>query len=109
MAVRGQQKKAPENKEKKQAPQPMKVDTFEIMRVKEWDDGGLTADLKINGVEIYGVRYVCIGDENNRREFLSFPQRKDKDGKYWHICRAVLSEYDTEKIIEAIFAKSNEK
>ena len=107
MAVRGQKTQKGTKGDNK--PQPMKVDTFEIMRVKEWDDGGLTADLKINGVEIYGVRYVCIGDENNRREFLSFPQRKDKDGKYWHICRAVLSEYDTEKIIEAIFAKSNEK
>lgn len=104
MAVRGQQKKAAENKER-EAPQTIRVDSFEVMRVKEWDDGGLTADLKINGVEIYGVRYVKVRD----REFLSFPQRKDKDGNYWHICRAYLSDDDQETIIQAIFDKSNEK
>lgn len=107
MAVRGQQRQKEAGKDAKggNKPQPIRVDSFEVMRVKEWDDGGLTADLKINGVEIYGVRYVKVRD----KEFLSFPQRKDKDGNYWHICRAYLSDADQDTIIGAIFEKSNEK
>lgn len=105
MAVRGQQNKGQKESGGKGKSVPIRVDSFEVMRVKEWDDGGLTADLKINGVEIYGVRYVKVRD----KEFLSFPQRKDKDGNYWHICRAYLSDDDQETIIQAIFEKSNEK
>lgn len=103
MAVRGQQKQKGSSEGGK--PQPIRVDSFEVVRVKEWDDGGLTADLKINGIEIWGVRYVCVKD----KEFLSFPQRKGQDGNYYHICRAYLSEADQETIIKAIFDKSNEK
>lgn len=80
-----------------------KVRDFEVLRTKMWDNGGVSADLKINGVSIYGVRVV----EGKKGDFLSFPQRKGSDGKYYHIAYFPLCEEDQRAILSEIERKLN--
>jgi DNA-binding cell septation regulator SpoVG len=45
--------------------------------------------------------------EGKNGDFLSFPSRKGKDGKYYSICWARLSEDDQKEIIAAIEKELN--
>lgn len=83
--------------------QTIKLNDFAVKRVKMWDNGGVSADLVLNGVEIYGVRVV----EGKNGDFLSYPQRKGSDGKYYHIARAPLCDVDQEAVIAEIERKLN--
>lgn len=75
-----------------------KVEAFSVDRVKAFDNGGVTADLTINEVKIYGVNVV----EGKNGDFLSFPQRKGKDGKYYSIVWVNLSPEDMKDILAEI-------
>lgn len=75
-----------------------KVDSFSVDRVKSFDNGGVVADLTINGIRIYGVNVV----EGKDGDFLSFPQRKGKDGKYYSIVWVALSPEDSKDILSEI-------
>lgn len=77
--------------------------TFEVKRVHMFDNGGVVADLCLNEIDIYGVRVV----EGKNGDFLSFPQRKGADGKYYSICYASLCEADTKAILSEIERKLN--
>lgn len=77
-----------------------KVESFSVKNSHEWDNGGVTTTLTLNGVTIYNVRIMQTHDNNH--EFLSFPRRKGNDGKYYPYVYVSLSDEDTEKIIEAI-------
>lgn len=67
---------------------------------KSW----ILADLEMNGITIYGVRVV----EGKNGDFLSFPQRKGQDGKYYSIVYAPLCKEDQDAILAAIERKLNE-
>lgn len=112
MAQRGARRQA-SSAEKSTERKTIKVDSFSIVRAREWDDGGVTADIEINGITIYGCKYVYWKKDEKEGEFISFPQRKGKgkDGKetYYHIAYAPLSDEDMEKIVKAVFDKLNEK
>lgn len=97
--------KKPENnaKETQRTFQTIKLADFAVKRVKMWDNGGVSADLILNGIEIYGVRVV----EGKNGDFLSYPQRKGSDGKYYHIARAPLCEEDQKAVIAEIERKLN--
>lgn len=52
----------------------------DVKNVKEWQDGGITLTLVVNGITIYGCRIV---QTDKGDWFLSFPSRKGSDGKYY--------------------------
>ena len=61
-----------ENAEEKQTV----VSDLKVLRAKEYK-GTTFLDLEVNGVKIYGCRYV----EGKNGDFISFPSYKAKDGK----------------------------
>ena len=68
-----------ENKEAENAKQEAaKIYTLEVKRAKEYKDT-VFFDMEINGVMIYGCRYV----EGKNGDFISFPSYKGSDGKYY--------------------------
>lgn len=71
------------------------IEDATIDRVKKWDNGGITFDLTVNGVKIYGCRIV----EGNKGDFIAFPQRKGTDGKYYSHVYVTFSDEDQKAII----------
>lgn len=68
---------------------------FEVKRVKMWESGDVVADVTLNGVTVYGIRVV----EGKNGDFLSLPQRKGSDGKYYHIAYYPFTAEDQTKIL----------
>lgn len=66
------------SKENKEASAPV-VNDLKVLRAKEYQDN-IFMDLEINGVTIYGCRFV----EGSKGNFVSFPSHKGKDGKYYN-------------------------
>ena len=98
--------KKPENKNSKADNKERnytEVSKFEIVNVRMFQNGGVVANMKINDIMIYGVRVV----ESEKGDFLSFPQRKGSDGKYYHIVYVSLSPDDQKAILAAIEAALN--
>lgn len=82
----------------------LKIDNYCVKRaVTVGKDACVLADVEINGITIYGMRVV----EGKNGDFLSFPHTKGKDGKYYSICWAKLSEKDQTDILKAIEDKLN--
>ena len=82
----------------------LKINNYCVKRViTVGKDANVLADVEINGIIIYGMRVV----EGKNGDFLSFPQSKGKDGKYYSICWAKLSEKDQNDILKAIEDKLN--
>lgn len=71
--------------------------TIEVLRAKAFNNA-IAFDMTVNGVTIYGCRLV----EGKKGHFVSFPQRKDKNGKYWNLAYVKLTEEDTNFIIKLI-------
>lgn len=92
--------KKPENKTRNQ----MTLRDFSVNHVRQWDTGGISADLTINGVQIYGVRVI----EGRNGDFLSYPSRKGSDGKYYNHVYCDLSAEDQGKVLAEIERKLNE-
>lgn len=81
----------------------LKVSSFEVLRArylegKQGKGGCAFFDLELNGIKIYGMKVV----EGKNGDFVAFPTREGKDGKYFSICWARLSDEDQKKIIEAV-------
>lgn len=72
-----------ENTEEKQTV----VSDLKVLRAKEYK-GTTFLDLEVNGVKIYGCRYV----EGKNGDFISFPSYKAKDGKYYNYAYVDLDE-----------------
>lgn len=81
-----------ENKEEKKVIYDVKV-----LRAKEYKEV-VFCDLEINGVKIYGCRYI----EGKNGDFISFPSYKAKDGKYYSHAYADLDEAAVKLIDEQI-------
>lgn len=78
-----------------------KIDSFKIenVRVVDTKTGDLIfVNLTINGVTIYSCRVV----NGSKGDFISFPQQKSKDGKYYNMAYVALSPEDEKYILEAI-------
>ena len=63
------------------------VSDLKVIRAKEYK-GTTFLDLEVNGVKIYGCRYV----EGKNGDFISFPSYKAKDGKYYNHAYVDLDE-----------------
>lgn len=97
--------KKPENTKNQEAQKRTyeEIRSLEVKRVKMFGNGGVTADVNINGVDIYGVRVV----EGKNGDFLSFPQRKGSDGKYYHIAYVYMNPNDQQTLLEMIERRLN--
>lgn len=71
---------------------------IEVKRAKEFDDGKIFFDMIVNDVTIYGCRLL----EGKNGMFVSFPQRKGKDNKYYNIAYVGLNEADVSNIVAQI-------
>lgn len=89
---------------KKSNQEYLKISSFSVIRACILNSGSVVADLKINGITIYG----CFVVETEKGDFISLPQRKGSDGKYYSIVWAKLSKKDTEDIIAEIEKKLDE-
>ena len=87
-----------ESKAKSNKGEKLKIDSFSVNRVHQFDNGGVTFDMTINGISIYGCRVV----ETDKGDFISLPQRKGNDGKYYSIVWAKFSEEDTKDILAEV-------
>lgn len=67
-----------------------------VTRVKAFDNGGIRFDMVVNGVTIYNMSVVGVGE----KQFLSFPSQKAKDGKYYSHCYFKITD-ELQKEIEA--------
>lgn len=72
--------------ENKEASAPV-VNDLKVLRAKEYQNT-IYMDLEINGVTIYGCRFV----EGSKGNFVSFPSHKGKDGKYYNHAYIKLDE-----------------
>lgn len=74
------------------------VTSVNVTRAKAFDNGGVVFDAEINGISIYGLRVV----EGSKGDFISFPARQGKDGKYYNHVWVKLTEDDTKEIISQV-------
>lgn len=81
----------------------MEAREYEVLRVHMFPNGHIIFDLELNGVRIYGCRVV----EGKNGDFISFPQRKGFDGKYYSIAWANLSPDDQASILRTVERKLN--
>ena len=79
----------------------LKIDSFLVNRVHQFDNGGVTFDMTVNGISIYGCRVV----ETKDGDFIGLPQRKGNDGKYYSI--VWFSEADTKDILAEVEKQLN--
>ena len=76
---------------------------FTVERVHQFDDGGITFNLQIDGfVTVYGCR---IYDGKEGKPFIAFPARKGNDGKYWNHVFIKLSDEQVEEIAKQVEEK----
>lgn len=99
--------KAKAKKEAAKVPKEViKVDSMEVSRARvvEGSKGDVIFfDCKINGIEIHSCR-VASGKNG---DFISWPQQKGKDDKYYNLVYAPLSDEDSKKILDAVQAELN--
>lgn len=77
------------SKEEKAAKEEKKsvVSDLKVLRATEFEDN-IFFDMEVNGVTIYGCRYV----EGKNGDFIAFPSKKGKDGKYYKHAYVELDE-----------------
>lgn len=76
----------------------LKVDSVKVTRARKWDNGGITFDMELNGISIYGCRIV----DSDQMTFISFPSRKGSDGRYYNHVYARLDDATTERICKMV-------
>lgn len=75
------------------------VSSFKVTRVRYLDNGSVSFDMELNGINIYGC-FVVESEEYG--DFIYFPKRKGKDGKYYSIVWAKLSAADSTAILQEV-------
>lgn len=75
-----------------------KTNEIKVVRAHQFDDGSIAIDLEVNGVSIYNATLR----EGKNGQFVSFPSRKGKDGKYYSHVYVKFSEDDIQTIIEQV-------
>ena len=83
----------------------LEITTYAIKRAHMFENGGVTFDLELNGVTIYGMRVI----EGANGDFISFPSRKGTDGKYYSIAFAPLKDEDVKDIIAEVESALSDK
>ena len=87
----------------------MKLDSFELQKVRAGRGGVVFFDATINGISVHGMKVIPFSDGSG--DFIAWPAQKGADGRYYNVCYARFSP-DTEKsllekIQEALDASYN--
>ena len=91
------------NNSKPREEKPVLVMTgHRVLRATTTQRGTVMADVEINGITIYGM--AIMANRSTGEAFLSWPSNKGKDGKYYSVCYARLSDSDQEAVISSIYA-----
>ena len=91
--------KKPTNTKTTNTVDTIKIDSYKVLRaVTVGEKANVLFDLELNGVRIYGLSVV----EGKNGDFISFPQRKGKDGKYYSYAWANLSDKDAADILSEV-------
>lgn len=83
----------------------IKVESFQVTRVKETSRGDILFDLILNGVYIYGLSVWT--NKQTGQDYISFPSRKGSDGNYYSIAWAKLTDEDSEAILKEVEVQLN--
>ena len=85
---------------------PATLGNFEVIRAVEWDNGDVSFDLSLTdyGIKLYGLR---IAQSKEGKDFIAFPSRKGKDGKYYSHYYFFVTDEQQAAIIKAVDAKLN--
>ena len=100
MAQRRSSKKSESKAEKPN----FSLEGMEIKNVRELSDTVVAFSLCGRGLGLYNLRVV----DGSKGAFISTPQSKGSDGKYYAQYALYLSDADEEKLIEQIYAKLDE-
>lgn len=90
-------KRNTKKQETKQAPERV-AHTYSVSRVKEFKNGGIAFDLNIDDITIYGCHVV----ESKNGDFISFPSKQGKDGRYYSHVYIRLTEDETSEILDKV-------
>jgi DNA-binding cell septation regulator SpoVG len=71
---------------------------YAVRRVKEFQDGHIVFDLDIDDVTVYGCRVVA----GKHGDFVGWPSREGKDGKFYSYVYLALTEDEQDAIIELV-------
>lgn len=83
---------------KKETANDEKWASIKVTRAVQFDNGGVVFDMIVNGVTVYGCRIV----EGKNGDFVSFPAKKGKDGKYYSHCYYDFKKEEVDAIEEMI-------
>lgn len=70
-----------------------------VKRAKEFD-WGISFDMIVNDVTIYGCKLISKKDDDE--VFVAFPSKKGTDGKYYYYAYVKLSEEEVKDIVAQI-------
>lgn len=76
----------------------LKLESFKLLRAREWEKGRVFFDAEINGIKIYGLQVV----PGRNGDFISFPAQKSKDGKYYNTVFFRLREETQKSMLAAV-------
>ncbi len=79
--------------------QNIEVRSFSVDRVNQYNDT-VYVNLTINGISINGCRIMTTKDRE--KDFIAFPSQKSKDGKYYNVVFAFISDEDQAAIIAEV-------
>lgn len=90
-----------ENKTNREEQPVLIVSSYSVKRARTIQGGIVMADVEINGIIIYGMK--ILANKSTGEAFLAWPSTKGKDGKYYSVAYAWISDGDQEMIITKIY------
>ena len=90
-----------ENKTNREEQPVLTVSSYSVKRARTIQGGIVMADVEINGITVYGMK--ILANKSTGEAFLAWPSTKGKDGKYYSVCYARISDGDQEMIITKIY------
>lgn len=88
---------ARQNKETRNNQEQVQITSLRVLRASEYKETTFL-DLEVNGVKIYGCRFIN-GKNGN---FVAFPSHKGQDGQYYNIAYVPLTEDHVNQIDEQL-------
>lgn len=81
----------------------LQLTSHKCLRARTDPYGIVRANVELNGITVYDM--AIMANKSSGEAFLSWPSQKGKDGKYYSVCYARLSDADQEAIIKEIYAR----
>lgn len=88
------------NKSADKAREYMKVDSFKVTRAHEFENGNVSFDMLINGVQINRLSVISAKEPDH--QFIGFPSYQS-NGKWYNYVYLPLSQEDSDRIIDEVY------